>query len=228
MSGVSHQMVGYGPLTDVWGAHCGNQLVDGSDLTEGVAAACERVTRALGRVLREIGFLGLFGLDLLVTPDGRVVVLEINPRFQRVTSLLNAAERAAGLLPMPGVHVLAFVLDALPKAAPGAPAPGYSQVVGYAHEDGTVAMDLWPGTLGMGTAEMEEIADIVATVLAAVRPDKTHSAHGTIEQSKSKFHLDASVATSVEPRVRDLLARHPVYPEIDLSLFAAEGIGPQG
>jgi glycine hydroxymethyltransferase len=77
-------------------------------------------------------------------------------------------------------------------------------------------------TLGMGRHEMAEIADVMKTVLSAVRPVGT---------SKARYELDRSIAEAAGTRVRALLSRYPVYPEIDLSLIAAADFvapGPGG
>jgi ATP-grasp domain len=138
VSGISHQLVGYPRLTAVWGAHCGNQLLDDDDLPPGAARACRQMAAAIGEQLRGGGFRGMFGLDLLADA-GRVLAVEINPRIQSVTSLLNVAEVEAGLLPAPGAHVLSYLLDRLPepRCAPG-PVPPLSQLVLYARRGGAL------------------------------------------------------------------------------------------
>jgi glycine hydroxymethyltransferase len=62
-------------------------------------------------------------------------------------------------------------------------------------------------TLGMGPAELDEVADIMATALAATTPQAG---------SKAKHQLDTSVAEACRARCADLLARHPLYPQIQL------------
>ena len=57
-------------------------------------------------------------------------------------------------------------------------------------------------TRGMGIGEMEEIANIIADVIAATRPG---------EDGRS-FELDASVRASATERVSDLITRFPLYP----------------
>lgn len=68
-------------------------------------------------------------------------------------------------------------------------------------------------TLGMGTAEMDEIADIIAMVIKAAKPaivDKTG------ESSKAKYILDAAIKEQARSRVHALLHQYPLYPEIVL------------
>ncbi|MGW7007419.1 glycine hydroxymethyltransferase [Streptomyces sp. NPDC054933] len=68
-------------------------------------------------------------------------------------------------------------------------------------------------TRGLGTAEMDEIAALIDTVLAATAPGT--GAEG--KPSKAKYTLDAAVARQVAGRATDLLAGFPLYPGIDLS-----------
>ncbi len=70
-------------------------------------------------------------------------------------------------------------------------------------------------TLGMSAPEVTEIADVIASVLATVQP--TPAPSGGL--SKAKYTLDESVADDARSRVRDLLARYPLYPEIDLNIL---------
>jgi glycine hydroxymethyltransferase len=62
-------------------------------------------------------------------------------------------------------------------------------------------------TLGMGTAEMREIASVMYGVLSATEPDPS---------SKARFQLAESVRDGARKRVGDLLAAHPLYPRIRL------------
>jgi glycine hydroxymethyltransferase len=72
-------------------------------------------------------------------------------------------------------------------------------------------------TLGMGPAEMDEIADLIATSLRATRPGATSSGDGGTA-SKAKFELDAAVVARGARRVEALLGRHTLYPELDLGV----------
>lgn len=138
VSGISYQLVGYQRLTARWSAHCGNQLVADRELPSGVADRCRETARRLGSVLRRTGFLGMFGADLMATAHD-VLVLEINPRVQSVTSLLNAAELDAELLPAPALHVLGFLADEVPPMVDIAlPVTTYGQLVVAARTSGRV------------------------------------------------------------------------------------------
>jgi glycine hydroxymethyltransferase len=62
-------------------------------------------------------------------------------------------------------------------------------------------------TRGLGTAEMDQIAELMHTVLAA-----TTSADG----SKAKYRLEPAVADHVSKQAAELLADYPLYPTVDL------------
>ena len=62
-------------------------------------------------------------------------------------------------------------------------------------------------TIGMGPAEMREIASIMHSVLSATEPDPS---------SKARFQLPEAVGDGARKRVADLLAAHPLYPRIRL------------
>jgi glycine hydroxymethyltransferase len=65
-------------------------------------------------------------------------------------------------------------------------------------------------TLGMGPAEMTEIAQILALVLKNTTP---------VSGSKAKFLIEESAQQEAGERVAGLISRYPVYPEIDLSFL---------
>lgn len=68
-------------------------------------------------------------------------------------------------------------------------------------------------TRGLGAPEMDEIAGLIDTVLAATTPAAAAKG-GT---SKANYVLDPAVAEQVAARSADLLAGFPLYPGIDLS-----------
>jgi len=138
VSALSHQLIGISSLTPYWGAHCGNQLIAEGDLPAGAAARCRGVCAAVGDQLEKLGFLGAFGLDLLVATDGAVLAIEINPRFQTVVSLVQAQERAAGLLPTLGTHVLASLLPSVTVEEVRTPCLKLSQLVVTAERAGVL------------------------------------------------------------------------------------------
>ena len=67
-------------------------------------------------------------------------------------------------------------------------------------------------TLGMGAAEMQEIAAIIASVLRATAPTRTASR----KPSLGNYTLEEGARAQTEGRARDLLTRFPLYPQIEL------------
>lgn len=67
-------------------------------------------------------------------------------------------------------------------------------------------------TRGLGPQEMDEIAGLIHTVLSATRAGV--GADGAV--SKARHVLDEMVAERVADQAAQLLARHPLYPSVDL------------
>jgi glycine hydroxymethyltransferase len=67
-------------------------------------------------------------------------------------------------------------------------------------------------TLGMGAAEVAEIADVITTVVRATRPGTMDD--GTL--SRARFELDDATAAAARARVSDLLHKFPLYPQLAL------------
>jgi glycine hydroxymethyltransferase len=68
-------------------------------------------------------------------------------------------------------------------------------------------------TLGMGTAEIEEIAEVMAAVLRATTPAVTDG-----KPSKAKYVIEPQAEAEARSRMAALCQKFPVYPEIDLSI----------
>jgi glycine hydroxymethyltransferase len=63
-------------------------------------------------------------------------------------------------------------------------------------------------TLGFEPDELDDVADVVVQALRATTPATT--------TAKAKYELDARIAQNCRSRCNELLARHPLYPEIEL------------
>jgi glycine hydroxymethyltransferase len=61
---------------------------------------------------------------------------------------------------------------------------------------------------GLGTAEMDQIAELIHTVLAGTSP---------AESSKAKYTLDPALADRVSKQATELLAPFPLYPGVSLA-----------
>lgn len=74
-------------------------------------------------------------------------------------------------------------------------------------------------SLGMGTAEMIEIADILCNILSHTTANVIASGANAGQQSKAKATTDQAVLKEAQVRVSNLLARFPLYPEIDTEIL---------
>jgi len=63
-------------------------------------------------------------------------------------------------------------------------------------------------TLGFDPDELDEVADVIVTALRATKP--------ATATAQAKYVLDEPTADASRRRCADLLARHPLYPEIQL------------
>lgn len=74
-------------------------------------------------------------------------------------------------------------------------------------------------TLGMGEEEMKEIAAIVKLVLSNTKPTTIDKGPNAGKQSKAKFTTEAAAVEEAKGRVKVLLDKFPVYPQLDLGLL---------
>jgi glycine hydroxymethyltransferase len=68
----------------------------------------------------------------------------------------------------------------------------------------------------MAHDEMIEVADIVATLIRATTGGLITSGNNAGQASRVNFILDEVTRQQAAGRVADLLARHPLYPEVVL------------
>ncbi|MCW6006544.1 hypothetical protein K1W54_18455 [Micromonospora sp. CPCC 205371] len=96
----------------------------------------------------------------------------------------------------------------------GRQGPAHKRVTAPAHRRhsdpsfaSTAATSPALSTRGLGTGEMDQVADLIHTVLTHTRP---------VAGSKARYTLDAALAAKLSQRAADLLAPFPLYPTIDL------------
>ncbi|MCL2759843.1 MAG: glycine hydroxymethyltransferase [Treponema sp.] len=78
-------------------------------------------------------------------------------------------------------------------------------------------------TLGMGEAEMTELGEIIAKVIKGITQAKDKK--DPSKNSKAKYILDEAVKNEVHTRVKALMDRFPVYPELDLDFLKKVFVG---
>jgi glycine hydroxymethyltransferase len=74
-------------------------------------------------------------------------------------------------------------------------------------------------TLGMGIDEMKEIAGIIKLALSNTKAGVVESGKNAGQPSKINYVLDEKAHQEGKARVKTLLDRFPVYPELDLALL---------
>jgi glycine hydroxymethyltransferase len=74
-------------------------------------------------------------------------------------------------------------------------------------------------TLGMGGAEMREIASIIKRVLSNTKPETIGSGAHAGQPSKAKYTIDRGEKEKAKALVAGIMSRFPVYPELDLALL---------
>jgi glycine hydroxymethyltransferase len=74
-------------------------------------------------------------------------------------------------------------------------------------------------SLGMTEVEMKEIGAILKLVLGHTKPTTTTKGANAGKPSKAKYTVDEGICEVAHGRVRDLLSRFPLYPNLDLEFL---------
>lgn len=83
---------------------CGGELgVQSSDI---VKHRTQEIATVVGSELASHGYRGIFGVDLLVTPENDVYAIEINARLTGYTHILSDMQYASGKIPFSVLHTL--------------------------------------------------------------------------------------------------------------------------
>lgn len=103
---VMEQLTGWDELTPYPLGSCGN-VWGAPACPDATRKAATDATVKVGRALREAGFIGHFGVDLVVKDDGAVAVIECNPRFTATLPVDTLNSEMRGEVPLFHLHVLA-------------------------------------------------------------------------------------------------------------------------
>ncbi len=76
-------------------------------------------------------------------------------------------------------------------------------------------------TLGMGVDEMKEIASIIAYIIKNTKSAIIKKGKNEGKKSKAKFDISEEVVLNAKKRVKALVDKYPVYPELDLDFLKA-------
>lgn len=109
----SVQITGVPECTDLEFGFCGNDFSAARHLGSEALDECRRQTEAIGDHLADSGYRGMVGVDFIVSEAGDVYPLEINPRFQNSTAIVNLMSRS-----QPEVSPIQMHLDSFDMATP--------------------------------------------------------------------------------------------------------------
>jgi len=104
----SVQVVGARGCTNRAEIYCGNDFSAAKNVPKALREKTCTIMEKIGLYMGSKGFLGLFGMDFLLTGD-EVLALEINPRFQGSTMLLSLMQADRKEVPIAALHVMQFL-----------------------------------------------------------------------------------------------------------------------
>lgn len=107
LQGLSEQLIGVPELIGRRFGYCGNQFRRSDQWPDGLVAQFEANARLSARWLHSQGYRGVFGLDALFV-DGKIYIVEINPRFQGSTWAAAGIEKELGL---PDMYLLQLAAE---------------------------------------------------------------------------------------------------------------------
>ncbi len=164
----SVQLIGLPECTSLPFGFCGNDYISAQTLPPEVLKECYAQTHRIGMFMQRMGYRGLFGTDMILTKQGRVIPCEINPRFQNSTALLNWSHKGGNASPA-SLHLAAF--GQLPSNAKLVPAQtDYAQIIVHAQGDET---QIVTGGLKEGRYRMQDATLVEETLnLLSLQPDE--------------------------------------------------------
>lgn len=96
-----------------FGDFLGHDWSFANTLPRSLHAKAIQATKKIGQALFKQGFRGFFGLDFLIDKtDGRLYVIECNPRFTGALPTLDLVQASLNRPPLCALHLLEFIADA--------------------------------------------------------------------------------------------------------------------
>lgn len=83
---------------------CGGEV--GADYPDIAQHQAQEIASVIGSELASHGYKGIFGVDLIVTPENEVYAIEINARLTGYSHVISEAQLAQGKIPFILLHVL--------------------------------------------------------------------------------------------------------------------------
>jgi hypothetical protein len=110
----SLQLIGIPEFTSRQFGYCGNDFAAIRNLDSKLLTEFGLLVRQTGRWLWSQGYLGAFGVDALIY-DGKVYVVEVNPRFQGSSLLSARLDRIMGCADVFLCHIAAHLNQSAPQ-----------------------------------------------------------------------------------------------------------------
>jgi len=93
---------------NTFGRFCGHDF-NSSLIPEEIQKICFEYVEKIGEVLRREGFKGLFSLDCIWAPDGKVYLIELNPRLTGTLPVQLWIQLAHKQIPLLAWHLMGFL-----------------------------------------------------------------------------------------------------------------------
>ena len=166
------QLTGFPELTTYALGSCGQ---DWSATTRmgAVLAPVLDMGRRVGEGLAAEGYLGIFGIDVLLPPGGEAVIIEVNPRLVASIAAYTQLELAAGRLPLLARHVMALCdpsADGAPLDHHEVPLGGGQLVLHHVGDQETQTPALPTGWYGPRAVDVLSRGEGTAALAPAVTP----------------------------------------------------------
>lgn len=106
--GIQRQLINskylHNPKLDGAGSWCGGEI--GADYPDFIQHQAQEMATVVGSELASHGYKGIFGIDLIVTPDSELYAIEINARLTGYSHLISDMQYTSGKIPFLLLHML--------------------------------------------------------------------------------------------------------------------------
>lgn len=109
--GLCYQITGIPSLTSELGGTVGNDWTQVSRLSEEVISKIGKLTEKVGEIMKDSDYKGLFGIDLIVTNEGEVYLIEVNARQPASTGMHTKLMLHKSQIPLMAFHMAEFLYE---------------------------------------------------------------------------------------------------------------------